>query len=108
MNSVDRVDQMRSTNPIIRREKKIHMSLWTYFLDLVLHQSFCIYKTLIGNKKISEYDDDKSSADSNNLGEIFQYSVCCLDLCCLDSMDVDDHHAYGLKSWLISYTKVPV
>ena len=22
-------------------------------------------------------------------------------------MDVDDHHAYGLKSWLISYTKVP-
>ena len=70
MNSADRVDQMRSTNPITRREKKIHMSLWTYYLDLVLHQSFCIYKTLIENKKISEYDDDESSADSNNLGEI--------------------------------------
>ena len=70
MNSVDRVDQIRSTNPIRRREKKIHMSLWTYFLDLVLHQSYCIYKTLIENKKISEYDnDDESSADSSSENE---------------------------------------
>jgi len=54
MNGVDRVDQMRSTNPTKRKETKIHMSIWTYCLDLVIHQAYCIYKVLIAEGKISE------------------------------------------------------
>ena len=40
MNGVDRVDQLRSTNPIKRKEQKIHMTLWTYCLDLCIHQAY--------------------------------------------------------------------
>ena len=63
MNGVDRVDQMRSTNPTKRREAKIHMSLWTYCLDLVVHQAYCVYKAMITQHKINENNivDDESN-----------------------------------------------
>ena len=41
MNGVDRVDQIRSTNPTKRVEKRIHMSLWTYVLTCM-----CIKRTV--------------------------------------------------------------
>ena len=46
MNGVDRMDQMRATNPIKRREKRLYMSVWTYFLDLATHQAFALYKVI--------------------------------------------------------------
>ena len=63
MNGVDRVDQMRSTNPTKRREAKIYMSLWTYCLDLVVHQAYCVYKAMITQHKINENNivDDESN-----------------------------------------------
>ena len=65
MNGVDRVDQMRSTNPTKRKETKIHTSVWTYCLDFVIHQAYCIYKLLIAEGKISEIrtsDEDEEAA----------------------------------------------
>ena len=50
MNSVDRVDQLRSTAATRRKEKRIHMSLWTYCIDLSVHQAFCVYKELLAQK----------------------------------------------------------
>ena len=50
MNSVDRVDQLRSTAATRRKEKRIHMSLWTYCIDLTVHQAFRVYKELLAQK----------------------------------------------------------
>ena len=66
MNGVDRVDQLRSTNPIKRKEQKIHMSLWTYCFDLCIHQAYCIYSCLMDQKKIKE----GSSYDLNYFSDI--------------------------------------
>ena len=46
MNSVDRMDQKRSTNPTKRKEKRLGMSIFTYLLDLSVLQSFAIFKTI--------------------------------------------------------------
>ena len=68
MNGVDRVDQMRSTNPTKRAEKRIHMTIWTYLLDLCVHQAYCVYKVLLCNKKIADaedmLEDDEDDDDS--------------------------------------------
>ena len=58
MNGVDCVDQMRITNPKRRKDKNIHMSLWDYSLDLVVHQSYFIYQKLVDEGKIKEYIKD--------------------------------------------------
>ena len=44
MNSVDRMDQIRATNPNKRREKRLHMSIWTYVLDLAALQAFALFE----------------------------------------------------------------
>jgi hypothetical protein len=43
MNAVDRMDQIRSTNITQRREKRLHMTMWTMFLDLAIHNAYCIF-----------------------------------------------------------------
>ena len=43
---------MRPTNPTKRAETRIHLTLWTYLLDLYVHQAYCIYKVLLCNKKL--------------------------------------------------------
>ena len=43
MNSVDRMDQRRAVNPTRRREKRLHMSIFTYLLDLAVHNAYAIY-----------------------------------------------------------------
>ena len=57
MNSVDRMDQKRSTNPTKRKEQRLGMSIFTYLLDLCVLQSFSIYKLLEPENKevLSEY-----------------------------------------------------
>ncbi|GMF68114.1 unnamed protein product [Phytophthora fragariaefolia] len=44
MNGVDRVDQLRSTNPIRRKEKRLSMSILTWALDLALVNSFALFR----------------------------------------------------------------
>jgi hypothetical protein len=46
MNSVDRMDQRRSRNPTRRVEKRLHMSLFTLFLDLAVHNAYALFKKI--------------------------------------------------------------
>jgi hypothetical protein len=46
MNAVDRMDQVRSTLRTQRREKRVHMSVFTYLLDLSASQAYAVYKKL--------------------------------------------------------------
>lgn len=48
MNGVDRVDQLRSTNPIRRKEKRLSMSILTWALDLALINAFALFKKVAG------------------------------------------------------------
>ncbi|OWY91597.1 hypothetical protein PHMEG_00039753 [Phytophthora megakarya] len=48
MNGVDRVDQLRSTNPMRRKEKRLSMSILTWALDLALINAFSLYKKIAG------------------------------------------------------------
>ncbi|KAK1938850.1 hypothetical protein P3T76_008925 [Phytophthora citrophthora] len=49
MNGVDRVDQLRSTNPIRRKEKRLSMSLLTWALDLALINALALFKKVAGS-----------------------------------------------------------
>jgi hypothetical protein len=44
MNGVDRVDQLRSTNPTRRREKRLDMTLFTWLIDLAIIYAFLLLK----------------------------------------------------------------
>lgn len=46
MNSVDRLDQRRSTNPTRQVEKKLHMSLFTLYLDLSVHNAYALFQKI--------------------------------------------------------------
>lgn len=48
MNSVDRMDQRRSTNPTRRVEKRLYMSIFTLYLDLAVHNAFALFLKLDG------------------------------------------------------------
>ena len=54
MDGVDRVDQMRLTRPSKRKEFRIHMIIWTYMLDLAIHNAYCIYSQLMENRLIKD------------------------------------------------------
>ncbi|KAF4132759.1 Transposase IS4 [Phytophthora infestans] len=47
MNAVDRFDQLRSTNPTRRREKRLQMSIFTWLLDVAIHNAYAIYQAII-------------------------------------------------------------
>ncbi|OWZ04679.1 hypothetical protein PHMEG_00023377 [Phytophthora megakarya] len=49
MNGVDRVDQLRSTNPIRRKEKRLSMSILTWAIDLALINAFSLFKKVAGS-----------------------------------------------------------
>ena len=53
MNSVDRADQKRSTNPTKRREKRLHMSMFTYILDMAVLQAHNVFQTLKPDNNVS-------------------------------------------------------
>ncbi len=46
MNGADRMDQVRSTLQTQRREKRVHMSVFTYLLDLSVSQVYAVYNKL--------------------------------------------------------------
>ncbi|KAE8888356.1 hypothetical protein PF001_g20122 [Phytophthora fragariae] len=46
MNGVDRVDQLRSTNPTRRKEQRLSMSLLTWVLDLSIINGFALMKEI--------------------------------------------------------------
>ncbi len=46
MNGVDHMDQLRSTHVTQWREKKVHMTIITYLLDLSFTQAYTIYQKI--------------------------------------------------------------
>ena len=44
MNGVDRFDQLRSTNAIARKEKRVSMSLFTFMLDAAILNAYALHK----------------------------------------------------------------
>ena len=60
MNSVDKMDQKRSTNPTKRKEKRLGMSIFTYLLDQACLQSFSVFKCIRPYDKtcLTEYKRD--------------------------------------------------
>ena len=46
MNSVDRFDQVRSTNITARREKRVSMSIFTFLLDASIHNALALWKEI--------------------------------------------------------------
>ena len=51
MNGVDKMDQMRSTNPTRRREKKVSTTILTGIMDLCVHNAYVIYGILCASDK---------------------------------------------------------
>jgi hypothetical protein len=49
MNSVDVMDQIRSANITRRKERHLHMSMWTMVLDLAVHNGYAMYKWILDN-----------------------------------------------------------
>ncbi|POM75332.1 LOW QUALITY PROTEIN: Hypothetical protein PHPALM_7578 [Phytophthora palmivora] len=49
MNGVDRVDQLRSTNPIRRKERHLSISILTWALDLALINAFSLFRKVVGD-----------------------------------------------------------
>ncbi|GMF18251.1 unnamed protein product [Phytophthora fragariaefolia] len=46
VNAVDRVNQLRSTNPTRRREKRLHILVFTWLLDLSIINAYALYRHL--------------------------------------------------------------
>lgn len=65
MNGVDHMDQLRSTLVTQRREKRVHMTMLTYIMDLSVTQSFAIYQ------KINEGNAGERMSFLN-----FKYNIC--------------------------------
>jgi len=52
MNSVDRFDQMGSTNISARQEKRVPMSIFTFLLDASIHNAFAVLKEIDPEKAL--------------------------------------------------------
>jgi hypothetical protein len=46
MNGVDRMDQYRSTLATQRKAKRLHMTIFTFLMDLGISQAFAVYKKI--------------------------------------------------------------
>jgi hypothetical protein len=53
MNSVDKMDQKRTMNPTKRKEQRLHMSLFTYFLDMAALQTYAEFQSIRPLESIS-------------------------------------------------------
>lgn len=47
MFAVDRFDKIRSTNTIMRREKRVSMSIFTYLLDASLQNAYTVLQSIV-------------------------------------------------------------
>jgi hypothetical protein len=43
VNSVNRMEQQRSANPARRNERRLHMTLFTLFLDLAVNNAYALF-----------------------------------------------------------------
>ncbi|OWZ13352.1 LOW QUALITY PROTEIN: hypothetical protein PHMEG_00013340 [Phytophthora megakarya] len=68
MNAVDRFDQLRSTNPTRRRGLRLQMSIFTWLLDVAIHNAFSMYQIA-------------SNASQDNIGIDESVEVSTLKLC---------------------------
>ncbi len=50
MNRVDRMDQLQATLATQCKEKRLHMTMFTYVLDLAVSQAYSIYQKLMKDK----------------------------------------------------------
>ncbi len=64
MNGVNWMDQLCSTNATQRKEKRIHFTSFTLFLDLAVCQAYAVFKKLS-----TEYDAKISLVD-------FKRNIC--------------------------------
>ena len=49
MNLVNRLDQLRSTNPTRRKEKRVEMTIFTLFLDLAINNAYALLPKISPN-----------------------------------------------------------
>jgi hypothetical protein len=61
MNSVDRMDQRRATNPTRRKEQRLHMSLFTFVLDLAMMQAFALHQVIDARTNVLDFVSFKRS-----------------------------------------------
>lgn len=61
MNSVDRMDQRRATNPTRRKEQRLHMSMFTFILDLAALQAFALHQVLDDGSNVLDFISFKRS-----------------------------------------------
>jgi hypothetical protein len=50
MNGVDWMDQYRATLAMQRKEVRIHMTIWTFCLDLAITQAYAVYRKAATDK----------------------------------------------------------
>jgi len=53
MNGVDRMDQYRATLATQRKEQRVHMTLFTYILDLCVTQAYAIYRKMCQTRRVA-------------------------------------------------------
>lgn len=58
MNSVDRFDQVHSTSPMMRKERRVSMTLFNFIIDVSIQNAFALYQTL-GKDGINNVRDFK-------------------------------------------------
>jgi len=61
MNAVDRMDQKRATNPTRRKEQHLHMSLFTYILDLAALQAYSVFQIIRPSERSISFVEFKRS-----------------------------------------------
>jgi hypothetical protein len=67
MNGVDRMDQYHATLPTQRKEQRLHMTIFTFILDLSITQAYAIYQKKADEKKdskVSFFEFKRSSCQS--------------------------------------------
>ena len=67
MNSVDRMEQRRATNPTRRKEQRLHMSMFTFVLDLAVLQAFALYQVID--------DGSNRGCQSSKLSDFFNFQA---------------------------------
>ena len=65
MNSVDRMDQRRATNPTRQKEQRLHMSLFTFILDLSALQAFALRQVIDDGSNVLDFVSFKRSICEN-------------------------------------------
>jgi hypothetical protein len=66
MNGIDRMDQYRSTLATQRKEKRLHMTIFTFLMDLGISQAFAVYQKIA---------DERNESTQHNFFE-FKRKVC--------------------------------